>query len=210
VARPLAPPLLAPVRRTARRGRRSLALRWLLVAAAAALAAVQASALGAQAEAARQAWGEGVDVVVAARDLPAGRRVAATDVVVESRPQAVVPAGALSEPPVGSVLSAGVVAGEVLVGARVAPAGLGAVAALVPEGWRAVAVPTSASGFGPPAPPVTVGDRVDLLAPDVVASGVVVAVGDDAVTVAVPARDAPAVADAAATVAVTLALRGAR
>jgi len=61
-----------------------------------------------------------------------------------------------------------------------------------------------------PAPPLGVGDRVDLLAPDVVAAGaLVVDVGEEAVTVAVPAEDADDVAAAVATSAVALALRGA-
>lgn len=191
------------------RARSSVAVRWIAVALAAAVAAVQVSALGADAEARRRAWGDAVPVVVAVRDLAAGRVVGAGDVRVERWPDAVVPAAALGDPPVGATLLADVVAGEALVASRVAPGGLGRVAALVPPGWRAVAVPVSA-GFGAVAPPLTVGDRVDVLAPDLVAErAVVVAVDDDAVTVAVPAGDAPGVAEAAATAVVTLALRGA-
>jgi pilus assembly protein CpaB len=202
--------VLAPFGRAARRALRSLAVRWIVVAAAAAGAAAQAAAVAADAEAARAAWGDTLEVVVAVRDLPAGRRLATGDVRVEARPVAVIPAEAVRAIPAGATLRALVVAGEVLVDSRVAPAGLSGVAALVPEGWRAVAVPTSGAGFGSPAPPLHVGDRVDLVAPDVVAAGaLVVAVGDDAVTVAVPARDAPAVAEIVATMLVTIALRGA-
>ncbi len=210
MARPLLPPLPAlPLRRTARRARRSLALRWSAVALAAGLAAAQAVRLGADAEAARAAWGDPVEVVVAARDLDAGDVVQAADVRTERWPSAVVPGGAVDEAPLGRVLSADVVAGEALVGARLAPDGLSGPAALVPDGWRAVAVPSSA-GFGAPVPPLRLGDRVDVLAPDLVAAGaVVVAVDDEVVTIAVSADDAPAVAEAMAVAVVVLALRGA-
>jgi hypothetical protein len=62
-----------------------------------------------------------------------------------------------------------VVAGEPLVAGRLAPDGLTGAAALVPEGYRAVSVPTASAGF----PPVALGDRVDVLAvlpPDLVRS----------------------------------------
>jgi len=206
--RPSRAPFRLLPRRWLRRGRRSLVLRWGAVAGAAALAAMQASAVAADAEAARDSWGRGVDVVVAARDLAAGQRVGEGDVRVESRPAAVVPGSAVDDPPLGRVVTAAMAAGEVVVADRVAPAGLSAAAARIPDGWRAVAVP--AGGLGAVTPPLVVGDRVDLLAPDVVAEdAVVVAVADDAVTVAVPAADAPVVADALAVAVVTLALRGA-
>jgi Flp pilus assembly protein CpaB len=136
--------------------------------------------------------------------------VGADDVTLEDRPLAVVPDGAVTDAPVGLVATADLVLGEVVVQARLAPEGLAGVAALVPDGWRALAVPTSASGLGAPVPPLAVGDRVDVLAPDVVAAdALVVDVEETAVTVAVPADDAPALAEAVAGAVVTLALRGA-
>jgi hypothetical protein len=67
----------------------------------------------------------------------------------------------------------------------------------------------SSDALGPPSPPLAIGDRVDVLAPDVVVEGaLVVAVDDGAVTLAVPAGDAPALADALAVAVVVLALRG--
>ena len=192
-----------------RRLRRSIAARWLLVAVAAGAVAVEASHITAQAEAERDAWGTPVTVAVAARDVDGGEVIRAADVRVEQRPAAVVPDGAVPAPPVGQVATAALVAGEVVVAARVAPAGLSPVAALVPDGWRAVAVPTSSSGLGAPAPPLAVGDRVDLLAPHTVAEGaVVVAVDEGAVTVAVPAGDVDDVAEATSAAVVTIALVG--
>lgn len=214
-AAPALPPL--PLRRALRRARRSLALRWLLVAAAASLAAAEVARAGAAVDAARDRWGEAVPVAVARRDLAAGDVVGPDDVAVERRPRAVVPDGALAEAPVGRAVTAPVLAGEPLVDARLAPDGLTGPAALVPAGWRAVAVPAGDAGLAAPAPPLAVGDRVDVLGPGfvdgdagVVAEGaVVVHVGEAAVTVAVPAADADDVAAAIATATATLALRGA-
>jgi Flp pilus assembly protein CpaB len=206
VARTLPP---VPWRRAVRRARRSAALRWLLVAVAAAAVALEGSRIGAEAAAERDAWGTTVEVVVVRRAVDAGDAITGGDVAVEPWPEAIVPEGALRSLPPGAVASAALLPGEAVLAARVAPAGSGPVAALVPTGWRAVAVPTSASGFGTPAPPLEVGDRVDLLAPDPVATGaVVVAVDDAAVTVAVPADDAPALAEALAATVVTVVLRG--
>jgi Flp pilus assembly protein CpaB len=199
---------------------------WLAAASVAALAAVRVGGLDDAADARRRAWGESTTVAVAARDLPAGTVVVGDDITVEEWPAALVPDGALAEPPTGSTITASVVAGEAVVGARVAPGGLSGVAALIPAGHRAVAVPGSAGGLGTDTPPLRVGDRVDVLATfDVldptdgsasteptgtVADGaLVVDVSDEAVTVAVPAADAARVAFAAARGTITLALVGA-
>lgn len=207
VRHPLVP--VAAWRRMLRRLRTSLALRWLAVAAAAGLVAAEASRLSTDAAAERAAWGSSAPVVVALGDLQVGDVVGPGDVSVDEWPEAVIPPGAVATPPVGRVVTAPIVEGEAVVAARLAPAGLRGAAALIPDGFVAVAVPASSS-YGAPAPPLELGDRVDVLAPDVVADGaVVVAVDDDAVTVAVPSADAADVADAVAASIVTLALRGA-
>jgi Flp pilus assembly protein CpaB len=137
---------------------------WLAAAAVAAWAAAHAGALEDRAEAARAAWGEPVPVVVAVRALEPGDVLTAADVTIESWPPAVLPAGAFDAVPDGRTVTAPIVAGEAVVAARVAPGGLSTVAALLPPGWRAVAIPSAGSGFGDGAPPLTVGDRVDVLA----------------------------------------------
>jgi Flp pilus assembly protein CpaB len=100
--------------------------------------------------------------------------------------------------------------GEVVTAGRVAPAGVGGLAALLPDGARALAVP-----IGPGTPPLRRGDRVDVLATFegdeptfAVASGaaVLAVTRDKAVTVAVTADEAPRVAFALAQGAITLAL----
>jgi Flp pilus assembly protein CpaB len=105
------------------------------------------------------------------------------------------------------------VPGEVVLASKLAPDGLRGAAALLPAGWRALAVPAGPGGR----PPVAVGDHVDVHATQadgtsvVVAASAVVLAHDhaaDALTVAVPADDAPALASAIATGSVTLALTG--
>jgi Flp pilus assembly protein CpaB len=166
-------------------------------------------------DAARRSWGTTRPVAVATRDLAPGDVVGAGAVDVRSLPEAMVPAGALAAVAPGAVVRLPVVEGEALVAARLAPHGLSGAAALVPEGYRAVAVPVAG------APPLTVGDQVDVLAvlpPERAASdepafplverAVVVDVGDEGVTVAVPRPDSPRVAFALAQGVVVLALAG--
>lgn len=219
-------PTLLPrpsLRRWVRRARRSPTAWWSAAAALALAASLRVGAIDDEAEARRAAWGESVTVVVAERDLAAGDVVTRGDVAFADWPRALVPAGALEELPIGRTAASPIVAGEAVVAARVAPEGLSEVAALVPPGWRAVAVPSASGGFGADAPPLDVGDRVDVLATfdtldldagdsttETVAEGaLVVDVGDTSVTVAVPAADAERLAGAAARGTVTLALAGA-
>jgi Flp pilus assembly protein CpaB len=206
-----------------RRARRSPVLWWSAAAAVAALAAARVAALDDEAAARREAWGEGVEVLVAVRPLAVGDVLGAGDVAVEAWPRAVVPDGALdaSAPVAGRTAVSPIVEGEALVDARLAPAGLSPVAARIPPGHRAVAVPITAGGFATEAPPVEVGDRVDVLATfDVLESdapptapvargALVVEVADTRVTIAVEADDAAPVAFALARGTVTLALVGA-
>lgn len=172
------------------------------------LIAAQLHALDAQ----RRRWGTPVPVVVAARALPAGHTLRAGDLVTATRPAPLVPREALTEVPGSGTLTAGVDAGEVLTSARLAPGGLGPVAALVPAGRRAVAVPVDPGAMLR----VTPGDRVDLLAAadgfdavTVAADAPVVDAGEGTVAVAVRAAEAARVAAALASGPVVVALRGA-
>jgi len=222
VPTPLFP--LVRARRLVRRPavRRALAVALALVTGLVALSLVRAG------EAARRSWGATAPVAVATRDLAPGDTLGAGSVEVRSLPAALVPAGALSEAVAGAVVRQPILAGEALVPARLAPDGLTGTAALVPEGHRAVSVPTAPAGL----PPVVVGDQVDVLAvlpPELVTPSeggpspprggdepafplveraVVVDVGEEAVAVAVPEGDAPGVAFALAQGSVVLALAG--
>lgn len=164
--------------------------------------------LAGDAAAERERWGDTVAVAVATADVAAGEPV-----IAEQRhlPRSLVPDGAATSAG-GAVATVAIHTGEIVLESRLAPAGTSPVAALVPPGHRAVAVP-AADGL-----PLAVGDVVDVLAtldPEsaqptfaVARDAAVVHVGESAVTVAVPLDDAPRVAFALAVGAVTLALSG--
>jgi pilus assembly protein CpaB len=105
--------------------------------------------------------GPPVPVVVAAQTLPRGQPVPAGAVEVRRMPAAFVPPGAIHavEDVAGRIVLTDVVAGEAVIRARLAPAGAGPVAALVPPGLRAALVPSDL-----PEGSVRPGDRVDVFA----------------------------------------------
>lgn len=198
--------------------RRQPRLWWVLVLSVALTAGWLASTVVARADRTRLAWGASQQVLVAERDLAPGDELLARDVALVARPRSMVPATALSELPDGAVLRAHILQGEVVVGQRLAPAGLTGVAAMLPAGTRAVAIPTE-PGM---APPLRVGDHVDVLvalAPESAGDGapgfavatdaLVVAIDEAAITVAVSRDTAPRIVVALGQGAVTLALIGA-
>jgi len=197
--------------------RRRPALRWALTALVAlAVAAVVASVVSG-ADEARAAWGATRSVVVATRDLGVGHELEADDTRRTELPDRVLPDDAVRRSPTGRVVHSPIFEGEVLVDGRLAPPELRGVAAALPTGTRAVAIPAEAGTT----PDIEVGHRVDVivaLPPDdtgagppgiVVAAGApVVAVTEQAVTVAVDPDTAPRIAVALAQGAVTLAIVG--
>jgi hypothetical protein len=211
------------------RARRALArplVRRTLVGLLALATVVAVVSLVGSAAAARRRWGDTRPVAVATRDLAIGDPVAGE---VRRLPAALVPRGALAVPPAGAVVRQPIAAGEALVPARLAPHGLTGAAALVPPGSRAVAVPLAPVA----APPLAVGDVVDLVAVlpaagedspvggegrgggsepafPLVEGALVVDVGDDDASVAVPEADVPRVAYALAQGAVVITLGGGR
>ena len=216
-------PLILGVR--ARRAAARSLVRRVAVGLLAVATGLLVTSLVASAEAARDRWGRTRPVVVATRDLSPGDTIEGSDVEVRTLPEAAAGSTALREAPTGAVVSQPVVAGEALVGQRLAPDGLSGVAALVPAGQRAVAVPLGPMG----APPLAIGDLVDVLAVvPVAADGVadagadtgepafplaedamVVDVGEQSVSVAVPDVDAPRLAWTLTNGSVVLALAGA-
>ena len=187
--------------------RRPLAY-WCTTALVAAAAALLVGALTARAEAAAARYGGLRPVVVVHGPVGTGDDLEAGDLRIEQVPRAFVPEGALSSAPEGRTALGPLYPGEVLLSARLAPDGVHGVAALLPEGTRAMAVPA-----GPAALRVRTGDLVDVLAtaPDgtsrvVADEATVVDAGDATTTVAVQVGDAPAVATALTQATVTLAL----
>jgi Flp pilus assembly protein CpaB len=152
------PPTIVAVR--ARRALARPLTRRAGVAALAAVTGLTVASLVSSTDRARQRWGASRPVAVATRDLHAGEVVDAAAVEVRDLPRVAVAARALDHLPAGAVVRDPVAAGEPLVPSRLAPLGLTGTAALVPDGHRAVAVPLGPAG----APPLAIGDRVDVLA----------------------------------------------
>lgn len=197
--------------------RRHPRLWWVVVLVCALAAGGITASLAQRAARAQAAWGHTAPVLVVRHDLAPGAPVRAGDVEVVERPVATVPGAALAALPEGAVTRTAVFAGEVLVRGRLAPGGLRGVAATLPAGTRAVAIPRDPAT----APPLAVGDQVDVLValpPEAAGDGppgfavamgaLVVAVEEAAITVAVDRAAAPRVAVALGQGAVTLALIG--
>jgi Flp pilus assembly protein CpaB len=127
-------------------------------------------------EALRPAVGPPVVTVSAATDLARGTLLSDEMLLTSSVPEEFVPAGAIGDMAsiVGRVLTADIESGEILTRSRLAGPRVGPVAALVPEGLRAVVVPS-----GVPPGTIRAGDRVEVYATygggraytDLVASG---------------------------------------
>jgi pilus assembly protein CpaB len=190
---------------------------WLITFLLAALTYSAVSRAGAQADAAARRWGRLASVVVVRRPVAAGAVLAGADVGVVAMPGRLVPSGALAsvDGAVGREALVALSPGEVVLRPRLAPDGLSGVAALVPPGWRAIAVPVADGGGGLR---LAVGDSVDVLATfptdpaagdptvTVASSALVVEVRADAVTLAVPPASAARVAYALARGTLTLTL----
>lgn len=189
--------------------------RTVLTAALACLAAIVVFRITSQAAATSDALGERVEVWVADEAVPAGSSLSRDEVSAQEWPVAFVPDGPVTDDPVGRTTRTDIAAGEVLIRNRIAGEDGTGPAALIPDGWRAVAVPTFDA-----APPVQPGQLVDVVVsiegaegpgtPGVlVENAVVIDVSDtNVVSVAVPARAAPTVASATILGVVTLTMVG--
>jgi flagella basal body P-ring formation protein FlgA len=161
---------------------------WAVVAALATIAAVAVHGQLASIEAERDRWGTSRSVLVATRQLEPGDVITAELVAL---PVAALPAAALVEPPTDAVVRQRVAAGEVLTELDIAHA-VGP-AALAEPGLVVVAL------SDPLARNVAAGQRVKVAADGVVLAdqAEVTEVIDDVIFVAVPDREAVAVAAAA-------------
>jgi Flp pilus assembly protein CpaB len=112
------------------------------------------------ADAARRRWSDTRPVVVARHDLHRGDLLTPGDVEVRDLPTTAVADSALATAPTGIVVRDPIAAGEPLVEARLGRQGLTGVAALLPEGHRAVSIAIGPLGV----PAVQVGDAVDVVA----------------------------------------------
>jgi Flp pilus assembly protein CpaB len=153
------PASTVPLSVRARRAAVRPAVRRSAIALLAAATGIVVASLVSAAGAERDRWGTTRPVAVARHDLQPGDVVDGDAAEVRSLPAALVPEGALADLPRSSTVRQPMVAGEPLVAARLAPEGLTGVAALVPAGHRAIAVPIGPAGM----PPVALGDRVDVV-----------------------------------------------
>lgn len=163
----------------------------------------------------RATLGETTLVAVARRTLAPGDEIDGGAVALVERPTAHVPHGAVLTLPTGRVVRSSVAEGEIVVTTRLSGSDRRGPAGLIPEGWRGLAIPIIDAPL-----PANPGDVVDVIAsfdpslverdPSVVvaADAVVVEVGDDAITVAVPRSRLTQVAFALSNGIVTLALVG--
>ena len=112
-------------------------------------------------EALHPAVGAPVAVVTAATDLTRGTMLSDDLLATSSIPSAFAPPGAIRDAAsiVGGVLESDVSAGEIITRSRLAGSAVGPVAALVPDGLRAVIV-----GGGLPPGTLRAGDRVEVFA----------------------------------------------
>jgi pilus assembly protein CpaB len=197
--------------------RRHPRLRGAVVAVLALLCAGAVTSIVQAAEDAEHAWGTARRVLVAAGDIDAGDRLTTGNTRVVTHPAPLVPDGALTRLPADGRVGTKVLDGEILREERLALANTSPVAARLPAGTRAMAVPVEAGTT----PPVRVGDRVEVLVAlpadgtDARSPGfalaedvLVVDVTDAAVTIAVRRDVAPRLAVAFGHGAVTLALLG--
>lgn len=102
-------------------------------------------------------YGAPREVLVAARDLPVGSRIEATDVVSRQLPATALPPAALDELPPGSTAAVAIDSGEVVTSRRLGRRGASPSALRIDPDRRGIAVPR-----GTDALPLRVGDVVDI------------------------------------------------
>lgn len=234
---PLPRPRSAPPVRHAPRGhhvrppwgtrwRRARRARIAVLGLLALLAGVATASFVADAADRAEAWGPRRRVAVATRDLDPGELLTSESVAWHDLPVAVVPDDAVTVDPAGRPVAERILRDEVVRGARLGATGASGLAARLPPGWLAVALPADDR-----TPPVRAGDRADLYvatAADPTATEPTVASGNPAarppsgrrltagarvlevtdrrVTVAVPRADAAELTAAIATSTVILAV----
>jgi Flp pilus assembly protein CpaB len=200
-----------------RRLSRSPVVFWALVALLAVLTATVVGGLTGRARAEAARYGSLRTVAVARRAVDAGTVLRPSDVSEERVPAAFLPEGWVrsASEVVGRTVVVALFQGAPVLRGQVAPWGVRGVAALLPPGARAVAVPT-----GGATPKLRTGDVVDVLATldaevgageeptvEVAVGALVVDVGEEAATVAVAPDEARRVAFALTAGSVTLTLR---
>jgi Flp pilus assembly protein CpaB len=187
-------------------------LFWLFAVSLALLTGLTAARLLGEAASRAEELGGLREVRVTARSVDAGHLLTADDVAVRRLPAAVLPEGAVAASPAGHTVLVPLAPGEVVLESKLAPWGVEGVAALVPPGRRALAVPAARGGLA-----LRRGNHVDVLATfdtiedeaeptfAVASAAQVLDVAEESVTVAVTPEEALRVALATSRGTVTLA-----
>jgi Flp pilus assembly protein CpaB len=178
--------------------RRRRTRRTIVLAVATGAAGIVVTSVMARANDLADDYGPRQVIAIAANDLETGTEIADGDLRWVERPVELI-GGTAADHPVGRVVVEPVLRGEAIVDERLAVAGAHGASALTPDGSRALAVPTPTGR-----PPLAVGDRVEVVATTldgstarrVARDAVVVAMEDEAVTVAVAGDELAAVARA--------------
>ncbi|MEI7593200.1 MAG: SAF domain-containing protein [Actinomycetes bacterium] len=181
--------------------------RWLLAAGLALAAAAIVASTANDAATTVAALGTTRSVRVARHDLDIGDVIGRDDFEFREWPVGDLPHDVAELDPVGQVVVATIVAGEIISSRRLGPHGISGLAALVPDGFRAIAIPIEGTGTQ-----VRVGDRVDMFNPKsdtdalanrrssaaglVAANARVIGEADTSIVVAVSDTEAAAVATA--------------
>lgn len=167
---------------------------WMTIAALASLAGLSAQRAIAGVDAQRRSWGQQQSVWMTTVAIEAGQVIAAERNEV---PAAVVPLDAAVDVRSGTIARQHIGAGEMVTRSDISASGP---AGLIPSDWAAFAVPASVEHF-------TTGDHVNAYTADeFLTAGLVIAVGESELMVAIPVASGPALAAALLADAVTLAL----
>lgn len=191
--------------------RRVPAVYWIISIGLAACTSVTVFRLAAAADARARYWGTLASVPVVTTPIAAGATIESTDFEMRDVPESLLPQSSVVLEPTGLTAVLPIWPGEVLVEAKLAPAGLEGPAAMLEPGERAVAVPRIET-----TPPLGVGNRVDVIlnldaattggppAIPIARAARVLHVSEAAVTLAVPAEQVAKVAFGAAQGALSL------
>ncbi len=137
----------------------------------------------------RKKWSSNVSVVVLTNNVTANERLTSDNTEIVALPTAIVATDALTALPARATTRVALTANTPLSQSLLFPT---SESVDIPAGWRIIALPADAS-----LPPLTVGDKVDLIAGEtVIASGCIV-YSTNPYAMAVPQDSAPTVATAA-------------
>lgn len=139
--------------------RRHPLLFWSLAGSLSLVTGISVTQMLNRAEGLSERFGKLRPVLIATKPIIAGSSLGSDNTELRSYPSSFIPEGALRSASDGALASEDLQAGEPVVQTRLAPEGLSATASLIPQGGRAIAIPSDGGTL-----PLARGDRVDVLA----------------------------------------------